>query len=223
MMERVLEPEVMDTWEDAVEYDEMDFRDVNDAFARRALELGPPHGSILDAGTGTARIPVLIAEKKAGLKITAIDLSANMLKIGSRHVANAGLADRITLQLVDAKQLPFPSGSFDMVISNSIVHHLPDPLPFLREVARVVRPGGGLLVRDLFRPMNESALSELVARVCANDDEHQRKLFRDSCKASFTVAEVRDLVKESGIEGSTVEQTSDRHWTLERPWMKRGS
>ena len=59
-MERVTEPEVMDSPQEAIEYDAMDFTDVNTDFAERAVELGPPEGLILDAGTGPARIPILL-------------------------------------------------------------------------------------------------------------------------------------------------------------------
>ena len=55
MMQRITEPEVMDSLQDALEYDSMDFLEVNTAFAKRAIELGSPQGLILDAGTGTAR------------------------------------------------------------------------------------------------------------------------------------------------------------------------
>jgi ubiquinone/menaquinone biosynthesis C-methylase UbiE len=78
-MQRVLEPEVMDTWEDAIEYDSMDFTEVNTAFAKLAVELGPPTGHVLDAGTGTARIPILICQMRPQWKLTAIDFSHNML------------------------------------------------------------------------------------------------------------------------------------------------
>lgn len=59
-MQRVLEPEVMDSWEEAVAYDAMDFTEVNAAFAQRAIALAPTAAKVLDAGTGTARIPLLL-------------------------------------------------------------------------------------------------------------------------------------------------------------------
>ena len=60
LMDRVLEPEVMDSLEEAIEYDSMDFTEVNSAFARSAAVLGPVFGNVLDAGTGTARIPIAL-------------------------------------------------------------------------------------------------------------------------------------------------------------------
>ena len=158
MLQRVLEPEVMDTWEDALEYDAMDFSDVNTAFALRARELGPPSGMVMDCGTGTARIPILIAQQNPNVRIMAIDLSSNMLKKGEANVADAGLTGAITLQRADAKSLQFSATSFDMLISNSLIHHIPDPLPFLREVNRIVKPYSGILIRDLIRPNDQGAV-----------------------------------------------------------------
>ena len=77
-MDRVLEPEVMDSWEETIEYDSMDFTEVNAAFAMSAAALGPVFGNLLDAGTGTARIPIAMSELRPAWKLTCIDLSANI-------------------------------------------------------------------------------------------------------------------------------------------------
>jgi len=217
-LERILEPEVMDTWEDAVEYDSMDFTDVNTAFAERALELCPPEGILLDAGTGTARIPVLMVQRRPTIRIWAVDLSENMLKIGEKNVKEAGVDHRIRLRKVDAKVLPYPDDYFDMVISNSIVHHLPDPLPFLREVNRVTKPNGGIFLRDLIRPRDLRSLEDLTDKYAGDCSEYQKKLYRDSLHASLTLDEVDELVKKAALKGVVVVQSSDRHWSAERPW-----
>jgi len=215
---RILEPEVMDTWEDAVEYDGMDFADVNTAFAERALKLGPSEGILLDAGTGTARIPILMVQRRSALRIWAVDLSENMLKIGGKNIEEAGVGQSIKLRKVDAKTLPYPDRYFDMVISNSIVHHLSDPLPFLKEVNRVTKPNGGILLRDLIRPLDVKSLEELTEKYTGDCSEYQKKLYRDSLHASFTLDEIRELIAKAGLTYVTVVQSSDRHWSAERPW-----
>ena len=217
-LERVLEPEAMDTWEDAVEYDSMDFTEVNTAFAERALDLGPPEGVLLDAGTGTARIPILMAQRRRTLRIWAIDLSENMLKVGTKNVEEAGVDQLVQLRKGDAKVLAYPDNYFDMVMSNSIVHHLPEPLPFLREVNRVTKPNGGIFLRDLIRPPDERTLEELTAKYAGGCTDYQKKLYRDSLRASFTLDEMRELIEKSEIMGATILQSSDRHWSVERPW-----
>lgn len=217
-MQRSLEPEVMDSWEEAVEYDAMDFSQVNAAFAQRAVDLGPPEGKLLDVGTGTARIPVLICQQRPQWQITAIDLAKNMLDIGSQHVEKAGLQTQILLECVDAKHLPYPDENFDLVISNSLVHHLPDPLPFLLEIKRVLKPNGGILLRDLIRPIDEETVNNLVKSIGTEYSTHQKQLFRDSLHAAFTLDEVDRLISTAGLLNVRIYQSSDRHWTAERAW-----
>lgn len=220
MIERTLEPEVMDTWEDAVEYDSMDFTEVNSAFAQRAIELGPPSGLVLDAGTGTARIPIRMLMSNPNLYIVGIDASENMIKLGEVNVLDADLSAKIFLRCLDAKRIPYPDNHFDMVISNSLIHHLPDPLPFLKEVNRIVKPNAGILIRDLIRPRTKHELEVLVKKYAADCNDHQRKLFEDSLKAAFTLEEVSELLSKSGIHGAGIQQSSDRHWSIERKWYK---
>ena len=179
MLERILEPEVMDTWEDAVEYDAMDHGEVNNAFAQRALELGSPSGLVLDVGTGTARIPILLAAQNPNLRIIGIDLSANMLKLGESNVSDAGLSGSILLRLLDAKQLPYLDNQFDMVISNSLIHHLPDPMPFLKEVNRIIKPNAGILIRDLIRPNKIADLEVSSVKKKLKDKGFARNVNRD--------------------------------------------
>ena len=218
-MQRVLEPEVMDTWEEAVEYDSMDFSEVNAAFAKSAIDLGPMSGKILDAGTGTARIPIAIARMRPAWELSCIDLSANMLKLGLENVEKAKVRSQIKLELIDAKAMPYPDRYFDMVISNSIIHHLPDPLPFLREVKRVLKPNGAIFLRDLLRPEDAGIRDNLVEMYAGDCNLHQKQLFSDSLQAAFTLDEVEMMVETAELKGLRIYESSDRHWTAERAWM----
>jgi len=215
-VQRVLEPEVMDTWEEAIEYDAMDFLEVNTAFATQAMEIAPETGLILDVGTGTARIPILICQQRPQWQVVAIDLSQNMLRLGAQNVQQAGLQHQIRLECVDAKAMSYPGSHFDAVISNSIVHHLPDPLPFLQEVRRVLKPGGAIFLRDLLRPADHATVDALVAGIGTEYNRHQRQLFHDSLCAAFSLDEVQTLLEQAGLENVTLYQSSDRHWTAVR-------
>ncbi|NEP88659.1 MAG: class I SAM-dependent methyltransferase [Okeania sp. SIO2C2] len=219
-MERILEPEVMDTWEEAEEYDSMDFLQVNQAFAESSIEIGPKKGLVLDVGTGTARIPILICQQQPEWQIIGIDLSKNMLTIGERNIEKAQLQSQVKLELVDAKKLPYLEHSFEMVISNSIVHHLSEPLLLFQEVKRVLHPRGGIFIRDLLRPETPELKQELVDKYARDCNQHQRKLFRDSLQAALTIVEVEKIVKDAGIKEVKIYQSSDRHWTAERKWSK---
>ena len=219
-MDRVLEPEVMDSLEEAIEYDSMDFTEVNSAFARSAAVLGPVFGNVLDAGTGTARIPIALCELRPQWKLTCIDLSANMLKVAAQNVERADVRSQISLELIDAKEMPYPDNYFDMVISNSIIHHLPDPLPFLQEVRRVLKPNGAVFLRDLFRPETREIRDNLVEMYAGDCNAHQKQLFSDSLQAAFTLDEVEEMIQNARLDGLRIYESSDRHWTAERAWCE---
>jgi ubiquinone/menaquinone biosynthesis C-methylase UbiE len=215
MLTRVLEPEAMDTPEEARDYDAMDHRGVNARFVADFLEAHGPcrGGEVLDVGTGTAQIPLALCAADPSARVLGIDLAAAMLDLGRANVAGAGLADRVRLALGDAKALGLVAGSFEAVISNSIVHHIADPLPVLSEMARMVAPGGTLLVRDLARPGTEAEVAHLVASYAGGEPPRARALFEASLHAALTLPEMRDLVRALGLPDDGVTMTSDRHWT----------
>ena len=215
-LHRILEPEVMDTLEEAFEYDSMDHSQVNevfcnDFFAARNLTDGV---QILDVGTGTAQIPIAMCKRNNGLKITAIDLAESMLTIGNKNIQAARLEDSITLVQVDSKKMPYPDESFDQVVSNSIIHHIPNPVECFKEMIRVTKKDGLLFVRDLLRPDSIAELQNIVNLHAGDATPKQKQLFTDSLHASLSLTEVREMVKLFGFEAFTVIQSSNRHWTF---------
>lgn len=215
-MQRTLEPEVMDTEEDADEYDRMDHTGPNRAFVERLAELGA-RGRMLDIGTGPGHIPLLVCDRIASAQVVGIDLASTMLERADRHRSASPYRDRIELCLADAKRLDFPDNAFDAVFSNTILHHIPDPLPFLVEARRVLRPGGCLLVRDLWRPESPERASELVALHTGGASAYQAELFRASLHASLTPDELRSLADAAGLHDAEVTIDSDRHMSLQIP------
>jgi len=220
MIERVLEPEIMDSEEEAAAYDAMDHAEVNERFAAEVLAaLGDRPGDVwLDLGVGTAQIPIAICRRAVHVRIVGVDLADSMIAIGKRNVEAAGLSERIELRKADAKRLDDPDTAFDAVISNSIIHHLPDPTSCFAEMVRVLKPGGAVFVRDLLRPEREAELAALVATYAGNEEERARRLFEESLRASLTAGEVRAILEGLGVTGNGVTRTSDRHWTW--TWRK---
>ncbi len=221
---RTLEPEVMDTAEDAADYDAMDHAEVNARFCEDLLAMCSRPGRVLDVGTGTALIPIELCRRSADVEAIAIDLAASMLALARRNVDRASLGERVHLERGDAKALRWENAAFDAVFSNSLVHHVPRPERVLREMHRVVRPGGLLFVRDLVRPERSEEVQGLVERyapIPASPDprvvamhERQRSLFEASLHAALTVEEVIAIVETFGVPRGAVRATSDRHWTL---------
>jgi ubiquinone/menaquinone biosynthesis C-methylase UbiE len=219
MIPRILEPEVMDTVEEAVDYDAMNHAEVNRRFVGEFLafvaeQSAKPIHHVLDVGTGTAQIPIELCRHCDTCQIKAIDLSREMLKLGEKNVADGGFTARIRLEHIDAKQLPYDEGAFDAVISNSIIHHIPEPGQVLGEMKRVLQTGGALFVRDLLRPPDAGTLNHLVQTHAGEENAHQRQMFRDSLRAALTLEEIRGLLSRHAMPPHWAAQTSDRHWTI---------
>jgi ubiquinone/menaquinone biosynthesis C-methylase UbiE len=219
VLARTLEPEVMDTEEEARDYDAMDHRQVNARFCEDLLAIHPRPRRVLDVGTGTALIALELCARAPDARVEAIDLAEHMLARATANVQRAGLGDRVRLARADAKATGLAGGAFDTVMSNSLVHHIPEPAGVFRETWRLLAPGGLLFVRDLARPHDElavQALAALHAPVPAGDaqGERQRGLFVDSLRAALTVDEVRAMVAPLSVPAGAVTMTSDRHWTL---------
>jgi ubiquinone/menaquinone biosynthesis C-methylase UbiE len=214
---RVLEPEVMDSAEEARDYDAMDHAQVNRAFVADLLAFRKPKGRLLDLGTGTALIPIELCRQYPDIYVVAVDAAHHMLKAAQANVDRAGLSERIQVQHADAKHLPFEEGALDGVMSNSIVHHIPEPLAVLSEIGRVVVKGGAIFIRDLLRPRDDATVKHLVKTYAGDANAHQQKMFEDSLRAALTLDEIQALVGEVGYDPAKVRQNSDRHWTWAAP------
>jgi len=223
MLKRVLETEVMDTREEAVGYDTMDHSEVNRVFVgdflAAATEIGVDldEQTVIDLGTGTAQIPIELCQRHSTVRVVAVDAALHMLAVAKQNITDAGLLDRITLESVDAKGLTHADGTFQAVMSNSIVHHIPEPIDVLQQMWRVTASGGLIFIRDLMRPKDDATVTHLVDTYAADATDHQRQMLDDSLRAALSLEEIRELVTEVGGIAETVVATSDRHWT----WMAK--
>lgn len=212
-MDRVPEPEVMDDPAQALAYARADFASVNRAFVARLRAAFPElrRGVVVDLGCGPADIPIRLARAVADLRILAIDASAAMLRIARDDVAGDDLGASVFPVLARLPPLPLADRSADAVISNSLLHHLPDPRPFWSEIRRIARPGAPVLVVDLHRPESAAAATAIVEREARGEPEVLRRDFLASLHAAFTAGEVREQIAASGL-ALEVAVTSDRHW-----------
>ncbi len=113
-----------------------------------ALVQGP---SVLEVGVGTGNnMPYY----PAGISITGIDLTPGMLERADRRMQEMGLADRVTLQLGDVQRLDFPDISFDTAVATFVFCSVPDPVLGLREMKRVTKPGGRVMLLEHMRSPN---------------------------------------------------------------------
>ena len=144
----------------------MDHSEVNDRFVADFLAAHGPcrGGEILDVGTGTARIPIALARADPQARILALDLAQNMLGARRREHRRGRRDGSHPLPAAGTSRGWRDSGKrgFRGVISNTIIHHIPDPAPALEAMKARVAPGGTLMVRDLARPDSREEVARLV-------------------------------------------------------------
>lgn len=107
---------------------------------------------ILDIATGTGDFALLLAKRIKPQHITGADISEGMMAVGREKMLKEGLQDTISFQWEDCTNLSFPDGSFDAVTSAYGVRNFHDLDAGLREMQRVLRPGGHLLIVELTSP-----------------------------------------------------------------------
>ena len=161
--------------ENAAQWDEIRALHIADSEVERAVSRMVPVsgiGDLLDLGTGTGRMLTLLGNRVD--RAVGLDLSKEMLAIARANLDRAGLP-HCQVRLGDLYQLPLPGDSVDIAIMHQVLHYLEDPADALAEAARVLRPGGRLLVVDFGRHNVDTLRSEHAHRWLGFDDEQLRE------------------------------------------------
>ena len=132
----------------------------NERWRRELVDhIAPPHPRrILDVATGTAGVAIELA-RRTGADVVGVDISEPMLQRGRARVAAAGLEGRIKLEPGRAECLRFEPDSFDAVSFTYLLRYVADPGATMRELARVLRPGGAMASLDFFVPKHPAWLA----------------------------------------------------------------
>jgi len=128
-----------------------------------------PDVAVLDVGAGTGLLLDHLRRERPAARLVGADLSPGMLGVARERLSHA-----VALVGGDAESLPFRAARFDIVISSSSLHYWQDPAAELRELARVLRPGGHLVVTDWCHDYLTCRLLDRVLRV--TDPAHHRTL-----------------------------------------------
>ncbi|MCX8063574.1 MAG: methyltransferase domain-containing protein [Candidatus Hydrogenedentes bacterium] len=215
-MERVPEPELMDDPNEAEAYAITDFSDVNEKFVERFAEFVFEHYGItalekklimVDLGCGPGDITNRVKLKFPRAVVIGIDGSPSMLEYARNNYRNSS----IEWVLGDAKTTPFLESSVDIFFSNSLLHHLLDPTPFWIELSRVVKKGGIIFLRDLYRPNSPYEARKIVEMYAGDATELLKEEYFRSLLASFTPEEVVQQLDKTGFKDFRVEKVTDRH------------
>lgn len=154
---------------------------------------------VLDIGAGTGRFSLAIAKRLSTGKVICLDLSEEMLQHLRQKAEQEGLHDRIQILRGEAAASGLETESVGLVMSNSVFHELSSPGSVLKEMLRVLKPGGWVLMSD-FR---DTKISRLICR-CHHEGSH----------GPFSVGQLETLFVEAGLK--SVKVSPLRHWVIGR-------
>ncbi|KAA3629206.1 MAG: class I SAM-dependent methyltransferase [Proteobacteria bacterium] len=214
MIERIPEPELMGEEAQARAYSEADFAEPHDNFVAQFLERFPrlPVGAqVLDMGCGPADITCRFARAIPECRIDGVDGAAAMLRFGEQRVQDSGLGGRIRLIEGYLPGATLPRERYEVLISNSLLHHLPDPQTLWSTVNRHAAAGAIVFIMDLMRPASRERAQALVDHYTAGEPEVLRRDFYHSLLAAFTPAEVQTQLTAASLGQLELEVINDRH------------
>ena len=226
---RIPEPELMEEVAQAEAYAAADFAATDQAMVDRVLALfgAPADGARLaDLGCGPGNITFPLARHCPRARVLGIDGSAAMLAIAERRSAPAPSGPvppqalrstpdqltflRLTLPCASATLGPW-AGTCEAVVSNSLLHHIHEPMVLWSTVGQLAAPGAAIFVKDLRRPPSVPVLDALVALHAADAPPLLRRDYRHSLQAAFTVEEVEAQLQRAALSHLQLKAVEDRY------------
>src|SRR3990167_4913722 len=214
-MNRLLEPELMDDPLQAKAYAEADFSSENQGFVELFREYFPEfsQGHVFDLGCGPGDIPVRLAGLLPECRITGIDASRPMIQLAELAISQAGVSGRVSVRCERFQDLA-GANQADAAISNSLLHHLPNPLQFWHKLRLFVKPGSPVLVMDLLRPESPEAAQAIVDQYANGAPDILRRDFYNSLLAAFTEDEIGSQLAQMNLTRLLIDVPDDRHWVV---------
>ncbi len=217
-MQRIQEEELMLDPDQARAYAAADFEKPHTMFVelfRDVFNMVADNTHVLDLGCGTGDISFRFARAWQHCNVHGIDGSDAMLL----HAENA-LAEELSLQgrvrffkgMLPEPDLPRPQ--YDIIISNSLLHHLPDPAVLWQTVKAFAGPGALVFIMDLKRPESVDGAARLRDTYALGEPEQLRQDFYNSLLAAFEPAEIQAQLYNASLAGLNVQDVSDRHLVI---------
>jgi ubiquinone/menaquinone biosynthesis C-methylase UbiE len=213
-MKRIPENELMNDTDQAQAYAEADFSEPHDAFVAHFSARFPnfSNGEVLDLGCGPADVTLRFARAFPKTHITGIDGAQAMLNIALCDVQSQGFNQQITLRKCTLPDKNLLKHGYDALISNSLLHHLNEPVVMWQTIGQCAKPGAVIFVMDLLRPVSVQNAKEMVKKYAADASPILQKDFYNSLLAAYTTEEIQQQLKHAGLDHLTIEVVSDRHW-----------
>jgi ubiquinone/menaquinone biosynthesis C-methylase UbiE len=235
-LKRVPEPELMDDDSEveayasaaAAQYLEAIDRSFVDHIARLIHGAGLEAGRVLDLGCGPGQILIMMKQRWPNLHITGLDAGPAMIDKARADTSAAGLD--ITYEVLrlgpnGETKLPYNDAEFDIVTCNSVLHHLTNPINALDEMARVAKPEGAILIRDLARPAFLFPYPLHVRIFGRHYEGEMRRLYEASVAAAYTPPELNQMLRNSRLNNdrTRVFMRGITHTGIERPARRPAS
>ena len=212
-MQRIPEPELMNDEAQARAYAEADFEAPHSYFIELFQQAFPSlsvNSSVLDLGCGPGDISLRFAKAYPECEVHGVDGASAMLAFGEQAIQRAGLQDRIRLLQGYLPGARLPRQQYDVVISNSLLHHLADPMTLWQAVQDYAAPAAPVFIMDLMRPESTQQAQALVEEYAAEEPAVLQHDFYYSLLAAYTPQEVQQQLSVLALP-LTVKVVSDRH------------
>ena len=216
-MQRVPEPELMDAPDQVQAYSEADFAESNRLFVDQllhmpsVLQFQTRPVRLVDLGCGPGDICLRLARHRPDWTIQGVDAGANMLKSAEAAARLQSMNNRVEFKFAHLPDPSLPQQHYQIVLSNSLLHHLPDPSVLWNSIKQLGATGASVQVMDLERPASEDQADQLVQRYAEHAPDVLKQDFFNSLKAAWTLDEVQAQVRAAGLT-LEVQRISDRHW-----------
>ena len=201
----------MESEEQAASYAHADFSNSNNIFLDQVFQYSniSPETTLLDVGCGDGEIPIKIRSHNK-CNITALDGSEAMLREFKIKLDKNNIDD-ITVINTRLEENSLNDNSFDIVTTNSVLHHVVSPHVFWNELIRLVKATGIIFVMDLERPKSEDTLITVLNKYGGNDSTLLND-FENSLRAAYTLSEVTEQLSSFPSISFDAKHVSDRHF-----------
>ncbi|NLI22705.1 MAG: methyltransferase domain-containing protein [Clostridiales bacterium] len=168
-----------------------------DTFVRKGIS----RGRVLEIGPGPGYVGLEWLKRAPDAKLTALEISDEMIRVAKRNAQQYGLTDRVQYMQGNAMAMPFEENAFDGVFSNGSLHEWEKPLAVFQEIHRVLKAGGLFCVTDMRRDVNP-LLAKLIYHT--TKPKEIRPGFITSLNAAYTVGELTEILRNSDFEDFSV-------------------